>query len=139
MKNLLIALLLTSLLISCQKPKVNDAKSNSAEKSNDEKIQHIVLCWLKDSGNKEQRQKVIDLSLSFKNIPGVIDVRAGEVIKSERSIVDSSYDVGIYMTFKSIEDLNAYLIHKDHVKAVTETLKPLSEKIQVYDFQNFQK
>ena len=131
MKNKFLIFILLGVLTSCQ-------HSQSLKKSvQDEKIQHVVLCWLKDSGNKEHRQKVIDLSLSFKSIPGVIDVRAGEVIKSERSIVDSTYDVGIYMTFKSIDDLNRYLLHKDHVKAVTETLKPLSKKIQVYDFYNY--
>ena len=99
-----------------------------------QRVNHVVLCWLKDSGNIEQRQKIIETSLKFSKIPGVLDVRAGEALKSDRLIVDSSYDVAIYMTYESVEDMNSYLIHPDHKKAVKEILKPLVKKILVYDF-----
>jgi len=41
------------------------------------KVYHVVLCWLKEPGNSTARQKIIDVSKSFKSIPGVIDVKAG--------------------------------------------------------------
>ena len=100
-----------------------------------ERINHIVFCWLKDSGNKVQRAQVIETSLKFKNIPGVLEVRAGEVVKSDRSIVDSSYDVAILLTFKNSEDLQKYIDHEEHRQAVKTILRPLTSKVLVYDFK----
>ena len=37
-------------------------------------LQHVVLIWLKDAGNVEQRQKIIEVSKSFRDIPGVLQV-----------------------------------------------------------------
>ena len=56
------------------------------------------------------------------------------MVPSDRAIVDSSYDVAIYLTFETAEDLQGYLDHKDHVDAVKSILKPLTKKVLVYDF-----
>ena len=69
------------------------------------RVNHVVLCWLKDKGNQEQRQLLINKSLQFIEIPGVLEVRAGKVLKSDRSIVDSSYDVAIFLSFRSAADM----------------------------------
>ncbi len=98
-------------------------------------ICHVVLCWLKDAGNAEQRKKLIDVSKSFRSIPGVRDVMVGEAVPSEREVVDSSFDVGILLTFENEADMHAYLVHPDHARAVRETLKPLVSKTVVYDFK----
>ncbi len=98
------------------------------------KVHHVVVCWLNESGNKEARQKVIEVSRGFSSIPGVIDVRAGSVIHSERKIVDSSFDVAIYLSFENEQRLFEYLNHPTHKKAVEKTLKPLVRKVVVYDF-----
>ena len=98
------------------------------------KVHHVVVCWLKESGNKEDRQKIIETSRGFVSIPGVIDVRAGSVIHSEREIVDSSFDVAIYLSFENEQELQEYLVHPVHKNAVKEILKPHVRKIVVYDF-----
>ncbi len=98
------------------------------------KVHHVVICWLNESGNKEARQKVIDVSRGFSSIPGVINVRAGSVIHSDREIVDDSFDVAIYLSFENEQKLFEYLSHSIHKKAVEETLKPLVRKVVVYDF-----
>lgn len=98
------------------------------------RIHHIVLCWLKDSGNVAQREKIIETSRAFTEMPGVIDVRTGQVIMSQRDIVDDSFDVAITMTFATEEDMNSYISHPLHKQAVKETLLPLVSRIIVYDF-----
>ncbi|MCP4255067.1 MAG: Dabb family protein [Candidatus Scalindua sp.] len=98
------------------------------------KVHHVVVCWLNESGNKEARQKVIEVSRGFSAIPGIIDVRAGRVIHSEREIVDNSFDVAIYLSFENEQRLFEYLNHPIHKKAVEKTLKPLVRKVVVYDF-----
>ncbi len=98
------------------------------------KVHHVVVCWLNEPGNEEARRKVIDVSKGFSTIPGVINVRAGRVIPSEREIVDSSFDVAIYLSFENEQKLFEYLNHAIHKKAVEKTLKPLVRKVVVYDF-----
>lgn len=98
------------------------------------KVHHVVICWLKDSGNKEARQKIIGASRGFSSILGVVDVRAGSMIHSEREIVDNSFDVAIYLSFENEQKLQDYLVHPIHKNAVKEILKPLVSKVVVYDF-----
>ncbi len=123
---LIVTILVLFLLPACQQ-----GKGDSSTTSN---IHHVVVCWLNDHGNEEARQKVIEVSRGFSAIPGVIDVRAGRVIPSGREIVDSSFDVAIYLSFENEQNLFEYLNHPIHKKAVEETLKPLVRKVVVYDF-----
>ena len=77
---------------------------------------------------------MIDVSRTFRDIPGVVEVRVGEVIPSDRKIVDDSFDIGIIFSFKSVDDMNSYIQHPTHLQAVKDTLIPLTHKILVYDF-----
>jgi hypothetical protein len=120
-----IIILVSFLLPACQQSKdCTHLTSN---------VHHIVVCWLKEPGNEEARQKAIEVSRGFSAIPSVIDVRTGRVIHSEREIVDHSFDVAIYLSFENEQRLFEYLNHPTHNKAV-ETLKPLVRKAIVYDF-----
>jgi hypothetical protein len=96
-------------------------------------VEHVVIVWLKDSGNVEQRAKILDESIVLQSIPGVVSIKSGQVIASERSIVDSSFDVALIVSFSDRAALDAYLVHPVHVQLVEETLKPLVARIQVYD------
>jgi len=97
-------------------------------------IQHVVLCWLKEPGNAEHRNQIIEVSKTFRKIPGVLEVRVGRVIKSDRAIVDDSFDVGILVTVSDVERLQEYLNHPIHQNAKRDVLLPLMEKVLVYDF-----
>ncbi|MBL63112.1 MAG: stress protein [Opitutae bacterium] len=98
-------------------------------------IHHVVLCWLKEPGNAEHRQQIVEATESFRKIPGVLAARAGQVIPSERAIVDDSFDVGILILVPDDKRLTEYLEHPIHQKAKEKILLPLVEKIVVYDFQ----
>ena len=102
---------------------------------NERAIQHVVLCWLKEPGNAEHRNQIIEVSKTFRKIPGVLEVRVGKVIESDRSIVDDSFDVGILVTVSNVERLQEYLDHPIHQKAKQDVLLPLLEKVIVYDFK----
>ncbi len=98
-------------------------------------IHHVVLCWLKEPGNIQHRERIVEVTRSFREIPGVLDARAGQVIASDRSIVDDSFDVGILIVVPDSRRLKEYLEHPVHQKAKNEVLVPLVSKILVYDFQ----
>ena len=47
--------------------------SGFQNKKEDPKIlTHVVLCWLKDAGNSEQRDRVIKMTETFNDIPSVL-------------------------------------------------------------------
>ncbi|MBO94809.1 MAG: stress protein [Opitutales bacterium] len=98
-------------------------------------LHHVVLCWLKEPGNAEHRQQIVEATESLREIPGVLAARAGQVISSDRSIVDDSFDVGILVLVPDDQRLTEYLEHPIHKKAKEEILLPLVEKIVVYDFK----
>ncbi len=95
---------------------------------------HVVFFWLKDHGNAAQRAKVIETSENFRNIPGVLSVRAGPCLPSQRPVVDSSFDVALTMDFASQAEMQKYLDDPRHKAAAESVLKPLVKKFMVYDF-----
>lgn len=97
-------------------------------------IHHVVLVWLKLSGNPSYRQQIISQSQRLEKIPGVISVNAGRSLFSNRDIVDHSFDVGLDITFETSEDLQNYLVHPDHLRFV-DGIKPLVKRIVVYDIK----
>mgnify|MGYP000896378926 CR=1 FL=1 len=121
MKKLLF-LCVALLFVSCQ-----------SNRQPDPRIVHVVLTWLNEPTNEKHRNMVIKASEEFLKIPGVLDVGVGRPLMSDRDIVDDSFDVGIFLTFKTEEDLQAYIDHPDHQATVKLILKPLVKKIKVYD------
>ena len=103
------------------------------EFKNDEPVYHIVLIWLKTYRNEMRINKIIDASKELKNIPGVLEVTTGKVLRSSRVIVDDTFDVSVIIKFASKDYLNDYLVHPIHVKLANEVLKPLANKITFYD------
>jgi hypothetical protein len=98
-------------------------------------VDHVVLCWLQQPHNLTDCTKLIDTSYEFAKIPGVVRVRCGRPIPSTRPVVDSSFDIGIVITFLNIHALDDYEQNPIHKKAVSDVLKPLTAKILIYDIE----
>lgn len=126
----------SAFLFACLITVVNACGSFSGPAAKPGRVTHIVICWLKDSGNTKQRQQIEAVSKSFAEIPGILDIVVGSTLPSERPVVDTSFDIAIVMTFENQQALKNYLNHPNHKIATRETLKPLAEKIIVYDFIN---
>jgi hypothetical protein len=112
------AILLVLFSLSCQQARVT----------------HVVVCWLKTPGDEHARQQLIDDSMSFAKIPGVVHVSAGRVLPSTRPAVDSSFDVAVVMKFRDQKALEGYAAHPIHLRAVERTLKPLVARYVIYDY-----
>jgi hypothetical protein len=98
-------------------------------------IEHIVFVWLNDPGNAAHREQVLAASTALAAIPGVTGLKTGQVVTSDRPVVDSSYDVGLIVSLEDQAALDAYLVHPLHVQLVEDTLQPLVKRIQVYDLR----
>jgi Stress responsive A/B Barrel Domain len=100
------------------------------------RIVHVVMVWLKEPGNAAQRARVIEATRGFASIPGVMEIRVGEPLPSQRATVDDSFDVGLYMTFSSQEALEGYLTNPEHQAAQETVLRPLVKRVLIYDFRD---
>jgi hypothetical protein len=98
-------------------------------------IKHVVMCWLKEPGNAEHRQRVIDVSRELTTIPEVRDMVVGAPVPSERPIVEDSFDIGLVLTFRDETALDIYLNHPEHTRRVRDTLQPLCVRVQVVDIR----
>ena len=58
----------------------------------EEPVYHVVLIWLKTYRNEMRINKIINASKELKNIPGVLEVSTGRVLRSSRVIVDDTFD-----------------------------------------------
>jgi hypothetical protein len=97
-------------------------------------VKHVVVVWLKKHGDKDARKLMLDSREVVKSIPGVVSVSGGECLKSDRPVVDSTYDVALVITFKDEAAMKAYAAHPAHQKLMEEVLKPNVEKYLVYDY-----
>ncbi|NLJ15827.1 MAG: Dabb family protein [Clostridiales bacterium] len=93
-------------------------------------IKHIVLWTF-----KEQAQDKIDdaakmlISLNGK-VPQLLSIEVGRSIFSN----GTNYQLGIVTTFNSVEDLEAYRIHPEHMKVV-KFLENIVDKRANIDFE----
>ncbi len=102
----------------------------------DRGVVHTVFLWLKQAGNDTHRHQLIRATDQLRGIPGVRDIRFGEVIDSDRDIVDDSFDVGIYFYFDDVDAMKAYLVHPLHRSIVETEIKPLVDRIVAHDFRD---
>jgi hypothetical protein len=99
-------------------------------------VTHVVVCYLKTPGDAAARKQLIEASRAFKSIPGVVSVSAGPVLPTTRPHADSSFDVGIAITFADADAMQAYVKDPIHAKAVKDLLIPLAKDWKSYDFTN---
>ena len=105
-----------------------------ADEEQSEIITHVVVCWLNESVTDIEVDNVIRETRKLQSIPGLLGLHVGKSIASTRVIVDDSFTFAVSMKFSSMEDMNAYLTHDQHVDFVNNVLKPKLKKIVVYDF-----
>ena len=97
-------------------------------------INHVVVVWFNEPGDADAQKRFLATTKSFAKLPGVIGHSAGSVLKSERKVADSSFDMAVVVTLKNKQALQDYLDHPVHKKALQEVLKPMMKKVVVYDY-----
>ena len=99
------------------------------------KLYHVGLVWLKEPGNAEHRQKIIEAAHSFaREIPEVEFLSVGKTLPAMSSWHDASFDICFVMRLEDKAALDRYAKHPVHEKAAKEVFLPLSQKILFYDF-----
>ena len=96
-------------------------------------VHHVVVCWLKEPGNPDHCRQIIEASKSFKHIPGVLDIRAGKIMPTDRRIADNTFDLAVIISFKDRKSLAGYFADPRHTESSRKILQPLVRKTVVYD------
>jgi hypothetical protein len=99
------------------------------------KLYHVGLVWLKEPGNVEHRQKIVEAAHSFvREIPEVEFLSVGQTVPKRNQLVDASFDICFVMRLEDKAALDRYGKHPVHQKAAQEVFLPLSQKILFYDY-----
>jgi quinol monooxygenase YgiN len=99
------------------------------------RVHHVVIVWLKAHGNSAARQQYIAATKTLAALPMVSSYKIGTPMPVAREVVDSSYDLAITATFANAQALADYLKHPDHEQTLHQQIKPLVDRILVYDFE----
>ena len=94
-------------------------------------IVHIVMFKLKDENKDSNIEKVKnELTALVDKIDELIDIEIGVNFADEAR----AFDLSLYSTFNSKEDLKAYAIHPEHLKVV-ELIKSVALESKVVDYE----
>ncbi len=99
-------------------------------------VSHIVFVWAKEDASKEDIAAMISRAEMLSKIAGVNSMKVGTAVPSDRSTVDDSYDVGITLSFDTVDAMRSYLKHSEHIKYVSTYVKPYAENLLVYDIEH---
>lgn len=126
MKKLLQSILFIGLLFTAY---ITHAKE-------DQRVSHVVVAWLKEPGNVQMREQFIKASRALETLPGVVSRHVSAVIPSERPKVDDTFDVAVTVTFENAQALKKYMQSQKHKSMLKDQLKPLVNRVVVYNFGN---
>jgi stage III sporulation protein SpoIIIAA len=93
-------------------------------------VVHIVMFKFKDESKESNIKEVVKrLNALVELIPELKSMETGvNFTDSERA-----FDLSLYSTFETKEDLNAYAIHPEHLKVV-ELIKSVTVESKVVDY-----
>lgn len=97
-------------------------------------ITHIVIFWVKPGVENAREQLFAAAQKHLSSIDVLQNFRYGASIPSDRAVVDKTYTMAISMDFASVEALDTYQNHPQHQAFLAEVVKPLVERVLVYDF-----
>jgi hypothetical protein len=99
-------------------------------------ISHSVFFWLKPNVPVDTQGKLLQRAREdLAKIEGVQNLLVGRPLPTDRKVVDSSYQVGLSMSFSSVAELSRYQNDAVHQQFVNEWVKPFVDKTVVYDFE----
>ena len=93
---------------------------------------HHVYFWLKNTGNKEDKVKLIEGLKKLSKVRTIKNFYIGTPAATRREVIDSSYDVSWLLFFDNAADQDSYQTDPVHLKFVEEC-SSVWQKVVVYD------
>jgi len=93
-------------------------------------IVHIVMFKFQEENKLENIAKVRE---ELNKLPQKIDALTAMEVGVNFTDSDRAFDLSLYSTFESKEDLQAYAIHEEHLKVVA-LIKSVTSESKVVDY-----
>lgn len=93
---------------------------------------HHVYFWLKNAGNIEDRDKLVDGLQKLSKAKTIKQFHIGKPANTRRDVIDSSYAVSWMLVFENDEDQAIYQGDPIHLKFIEEC-SHLWSRVVVYD------
>ena len=93
---------------------------------------HHVYFWLKNTGNIEDRDKLVDGLQKLSKVNTIKQFHIGKPANTRREVIDSSYAVSWMLVFENDEDQAIYQTDLIHLKFIEEC-SHLWSRVVVYD------
>ena len=93
-------------------------------------IVHIVMFKFKDE-NKTQNIKIVEKELN--ELGRKIDVLKSIEVGINFNVSERAFDLSLYSTFETKEDLKTYATHEEHLKVLT-LIKEVTQESKVVDY-----
>lgn len=94
-------------------------------------INHIVLFKLNDYPKDEKAKVVEELKTLLEGLKGKIDEVKYLEVGTNYELDAKSYDIALISHFESLEDLDVYRVHPEHLKVVERIKETTSERAAV--------
>lgn len=131
----LLSLLLFGLLAGCA---TTENEYKKIDYATGHRLHHVVVIWLKQSGDNDVRQRYIEQSKPLARLPGVLAYDVGTPASIKRrhtsAALDESYDVAVASVFESPQAFEMFLKNPEYGRIAQQVLRPLVDKYKVYEF-----
>jgi hypothetical protein len=96
---------------------------------------HVVIFWTDPNKPNAIADLIAGAEKYLKAIPGVLQFHIGRMARSNRPVVDQSYQVALNIIFPDQKAQDNYQVHPLHIECVEKAFKPNCAKVVVYDFE----
>lgn len=131
LKGLGVSLVAGTALSSCGSNPEQQTTDRTAFKSGT--IIHSVYFWLKEDLTDEETADFLNFFEALKKVPGIASYYIGKPAPTTpRDVVDNSFAYHWLVTFDTLDDINMYETHPDHI-AAAEKYSKYWTKVEVKD------
>jgi len=96
---------------------------------------HVVIFWTDPNKPNAAADLLAGAEKYLKAIPGVLQFHIGRMARSNRPVVDQSYQVALNIIFPDQKAQDDYQVHPLHIEFVEKAFKPNCARVVVYDFE----
>ena len=95
---------------------------------------HVVIFWTDPANPKAAEELLAGAEKYLRPIPGVLHFHVGRMARSQRPVVDQTYQVALNITFPDKKSQDEYQLHPLHIEFVEKVFKKVCQRVVVYDF-----
>ena len=96
-------------------------------------IVHSVYFWLKEDITAAEESDFVNFFEALKKIPNIQTLKYGKpALTNPRPVVDSSFSYNLIVTFSTMDAINVYETHPDHLAAIDKYQKYWTN-VKVFD------